>query len=210
MYTQRQRVLPALGKEAEVRAQLTDWAKHLQAQGRNLALLAQLFSAEGPAVVALTRAEDLNTLDRYRRESLADADWQARAARLTPLLRGPVATVVVENLIPPGGSGPVGIVHRASGFPALGQERRFRELTEEFVRTRQAAGARLGMAVRLFSPIGPVVEVTRVHPDLAALQQARTAEAEAEATRQVVESAAELSRAPIQVRVFEVLVPFPS
>ena len=208
MYTQRQRVLPALGKEAEVRAQLTDWAKHLQAQGRNLALLAQLFSAEGPAVVALTRAEDLNTLDRYRRGSLADADWQARAARLTPLLRGPVATVVVENLIPPGGSGPVGIVHRAAGFPALGQERRFRELTEAFVRTRQAAGARLGMAVRLFSPIGPVVEVTRVHPDLAALQQARTAEAEA--TRQVVESAAELSRAPIQVRVFEVLVPFPS
>ena len=208
MYTLRQRALPALGKEAEVRALMTDWAKHLQEQGRNVALSAHLFSAEGPAVVVSTRAEDLNTLDRYRRESLADADWQARAARLRPLLRGPVATAVAENLMPVSGSGPVGIVQAAAGFPALGQERRFRELTEEFVRTRQAAGERIGMAVQLFSPIGPVVQVTSAHPDLAALEQVRTERAEA--TRQVVRALHELSREPIQVRLLEVLVPFPS
>jgi len=207
VYTLRQRAQPALGKEAEVRAQLTDWVKHLQAQGRSVALSAQLFSAEGPAVFALTRAEDLNTLERYRRENTADADWQARAARLTPLLRGPVATTVSEDLIPSGG-GPAGIVQAAVGFPALGQERRFRELTEEFVRTRQAAGERIGLKVRLFSPIGPVVQVTSLHPDLAALEQAR--KERAEATRQVVQALHELSREPIQVRVLEVLVPFPS
>jgi hypothetical protein len=88
------------------------------------------------------------------------------------------------------------------------QERRFRELTEEFVRARQAAGLRIGMGVRVFSAIGPVVEVTSAYPDLAALDQAR--QEGAEATRQVVRAVHELSRAPIQVRVFDVLVPFPS
>jgi hypothetical protein len=207
VFTLRQRVLPALGKGAEVRAQLTDWAQHLQGQGRALALSAQLFSAEGPALVVSTRAEDLNALDRYRRESQADADWQARAARLLPLLRGPVGAVVAEALLPVGGGGPAGVVQRAAGFPAPGQERRYREVTEAFVRARQAAGVRIGLGVRVFSASGPVVEVTSVHPDLAALERARTEGAEA--TREVVQALAELSRAPIQVRVFEVLVPFP-
>jgi hypothetical protein len=169
---------------------------------------AQLFSAEGPALVGAVRAEDLNALDRYRREGQADADWQPRAARLAPLLRGPVGTVVSEELLPPGGRGPAGIIQRAFGFPAPGQERRFRELTEEFVRARQAAGERIGMGVRVFSPLGPVVELTGAYPDLATLEQARTEGAEA--TRQVVRALHELSREPIQVRVFEVLVPFPS
>jgi hypothetical protein len=62
--------------------------------------------------------------------------------------------------------------------------------------------------VRLFSPVGPVVQVTSVYPDLAALAQARTEGAEA--TRQVVRTLHEVSREPIQVRVLEVLVPFPS
>jgi hypothetical protein len=208
VFTLRQRVLPALGKVAEVRAQLTDWAQHLQEQGRHLALLAQLFSAEGPALVVATRAEDLNALDRYRRESQADADWQRRAARLLPLLRGPVATTVSEVLLPVSGGGPVGIVQAVAGFPALGQERRYRETTEEFVRARQAAGDRAGMAVRVFSAIGPVVEVTTVHPDLADLDRAR--KERAEGARQVTQALAELSREPPQGRLFEVLVPYPS
>jgi hypothetical protein len=208
VFTLRQRVLPALGKAAEVRAQLTDWAQHLQEQGRPVALLAQLFSAEGPALVVTTRAEDLNTLDRHRRESQADADWQRRAARLLPLLRGPVATTVSEVLLPVSGSGPVGIVLAAAGFPALGQERRYRETIEEFVRARQAAGDRAGLAVRLFSATGPVVVATSVHPDLADLDRAR--KGRAEAARQVTQALAELSRAPFQQRLFEVLVPYPS
>jgi hypothetical protein len=208
VYTLRQRILPALGQEAEVRAQVTDGAQRLQEQGRHVAASAQLFSSEGPVLVLSTRAEDLNTLDRSRREILADADWQARVARLVALLRGPIETVVSEVLIPPGGSGPVGIAQRAAGFPAPGQERRFREITEEFVRARQAAGVRIGMAARVFSATGAVVEVTSAHPDLAALDQTR--KEGAEAACQVTQALHELSRAPIQVRVFEVLVPFPS
>ena len=102
----------------------------------------------------------------------------------------------------------MGVVQAAAGFPALGQERRFRETTEEFVRARQAAGDRAGMGIRLFSATGPVVEVTSVHPDLADLDRAR--KGRAEAARQVTQVLGELSREPHQGRVFEVLVPFPS
>jgi hypothetical protein len=208
VYILRQHVLPALGKGPEVQAQLTDWVQYVQAQGRQVALLGQLFSAEGPALVVSTRAEDLNALERHRRESLAGADFQARAARLAPLLRGPVATVVAEVVIPVGGGGPVGVIQAATGFPAPGQERRYREITEAFVQDSQAAGVRIGMGVRVFSAIGPVVGVTSAHPDLAALERER--KARAEAARPVLQALAELSREPLQVRVFEVLVPYPS
>jgi len=64
------------------------------------------------------------------------------------------------------------------------------------------------MGVRVFSAIGPVVGVTSAHPDLAGLEQAR--KERAEAARPVSQALAEVSRAPGQTRVFEVLVPYPS
>src|SRR5712692_7289324 len=134
MYTLRQRLLPALGKETEVRAQLADWVKQLQAR-RNLALVAQLFSSDGPSLIVSTRADDLNTLERYRHENMTDDDWQARAATLVGLLRGPVAAIVDEVLIPVSGSGSVGIVQRSVGFPTPGKEGQFRSITEDFVKS---------------------------------------------------------------------------
>jgi hypothetical protein len=208
MYTHRQRVLPALGKEAEVRAQLTDWVKHLQGMGRNIALLQRLFSSEGPGLVASTRADDLNVLEKIRHENLADADWQARAAKLVALLRRPVRAVVADQVIPVSGSGPVGVVQRSLGFAALGKENQFRSIAEEFVRSSQAAGVRMGMGVRIYSSTGTVLEVTSVFPDVAALDRSR--QERQSITRDVVQAVHELSREPIQVRLFEVLVPFPS
>jgi len=208
MYTLRQRVWPALGKETEVRAQLTDWVKQLQGKGRNLALAQQLFSSDGPVLVVSTRADDLNALEQIRHENLADPDFQARAAKLVALLRGPVQVVVAETLIPVSGSGPVGVVQRALGFPALGKEQQVRAITEEFVKASQSAGVRIGMAQRVFSSTGSVLEVTSVFPDLAALD--RTRQERAAITRDVVQAGQELSREPIQARVFELLVPFPS
>jgi hypothetical protein len=208
MYTLIQRALPALGKEADVRAQLTEWAQQLQAKGRNLSVAAQLFSSDGPALIVSTRADDLNTLERYRHENMQDADWQNRAARLTQLLRGPVAAIVSERLILPTGSGPVGIVSRAVGFPALGKEREFRSITEDFVKASQAAGVRMGMSVRIFSSMGSAIEVIATHPDLAALDKTR--KERASATREVVQAVHQLSREPIRQRIYEVLVPFVS
>jgi hypothetical protein len=208
MYTHRQRILPALGKEAEVRAQLTDWVKQLQSKGRNIALLQRLFSSEGPGLLVSTRADDLNALEKIRHENLADADWQARAAKLVALLRGSVQSVVAEQVIPGSGSGPVGVVQRALGFAALGKENQFRSITEEFVRSSQAAGVRMGMGVRVYSSTGSVLEVTSIFPDVAALD--RTRQERLPITREVVQGLHEISREPILVRLFEVLVPFPN
>lgn len=208
MYTLRQRALPALGKEADVRAQMTDWIKHLQTQGRSVALLTQLFSSEGPAVVVVTRADDLNTLERYRRENLADADWQARAARVVALLRAPVSALVHETLIPLSGTGPVGVIQRAVGFPALGKENQFVSLAEQLVKDAQAAGVRAGMSRRIFSSMGAAIELVSGYADIAALDQARRDRQSA--VREFLRAAHEVSRDPFRVRVFEVLVPLPS
>jgi len=53
-----------------VRAQLTDWAKHGQSQGRQIALGQRLFSTEGQAFIVVTLADDLAGLDRSARERL--------------------------------------------------------------------------------------------------------------------------------------------
>ena len=208
MYTHRQRVWPALGKEAEVRAQLIDWAKQLQGKGRNLALSQRLYSSDGPVLVASTRADDLNTLEKFRHESLVDQDWQARAAKLVALLRRPVQSVIAETLIPVSGSGPAGVVQRAIGFPALGKERQVRSIVEDFVKAAQSTGVRMGMGQLVYNSTGTVIEVTSVFPDVAALD--RTRQDRVAITREAAQAVHELSREPIQTRVFEVLLPFPT
>jgi hypothetical protein len=209
MYQLTQRVLPALGKEAEVRAMLTEGAQRDQAtKGRNVAVSVQLFSPDGPAFIVVTRADDLTTLERYRHENLEDADWRHRVAELLPRLRAPVVTMVAERLIAAGGSGPVGIVTRAAGFPALGQEREFRSITEDFVKASQAAGVRISMSQRIFSPIGVVFGVQAAYTDMAAFDKSR--QERASATREVLRAAHQISRAPIIQRLFEVLVPLRS
>jgi hypothetical protein len=206
VYMLRQRALPALGKEAEVRAQLTDWGKHLQTQGRSVAVSAQVFSSDGPALVVATRADDLNTLERYRHENLGDSDWQARAARVVALLRAPVSALVHETLMPVSGSGPAGVIQRAVGFPALGKDDQYVSLAEQFVKDTQAAGVRAGMSRRIFSSIGAVIELVSAYADVAALDQARRERQSA--IREFVQRAHEVSREPTRLRVFEVLLPF--
>jgi hypothetical protein len=209
MYQLTQRVLPALGKEAEVRAILIEGAQHDQAtKGRDVGVSVQLFSPDGPAFLVVTRADDLTTLERYRHENLEDADWRSRVAELLQRLRAPVATMVAERLIPASGSGSIGIVTRAAGFPALGKEREFRSITEDFVKASQAVGVRIGMSQRIFSPIGVVFGVQAVYTDMADFDKSR--QERASATREVVQAAHQISRAPIIQRVFEVLVPLRS
>jgi len=105
-----------------------------------------------------------------------------------------------------GGSGPVGIVTAAVGFPALGKEREFRSATEDFVKASQAAGVRIGLSQRIFSSTGMVFEVNAAYPDLAAFDKSR--QERMSATREVVQTAHQISREPIRQRVYEVLVPF--
>lgn len=207
MYTQRQIIHPALGKEAEVRALLTDRIRNAQSK-RDVALLTRLFSSEGPALVVATRVPNLETLDSHRKENLADSDFQAFAARLSTLLSGPVLSHITEVLIPMSGSGAPGVVQRAVGFPAPGKERQVRSICEEFVKARQGLGIRASLGTRIFSATGSAIEVTTVYADLAALDKVR--KEHSQLARDASQAVSELSRAPIQQRLFEPLVPFKS
>ena len=207
MYQLTQRALPGLGKEAEVRALLIEEAQRQQVtKGRNVAVSVQLFSSDGPAFNFSTRADELNTLEQYRHENVEDDDWRNRVEKLVQLLRAPVVTLVSESLIGLSGSGPVGIVTRAVGFPALGKEREFRSITEDFVKASQAAGVRIAMSQRIFSSTGIVFEVQAAYTDLAAFDKSR--KERASATQEVARAAHAISREPIRQRVYEVLVPF--
>ena len=206
MYSLRQRIYPALGREGEVRALVTEMAKYSQGKGRDVALLSRIFSSEGSALVAVTRAESLDALESYRRENTSDGEWLARAAKLSGMLRAPVQVGVFDMVIPPSGSGPAGIVARAHGFPALGKERQARSVLEEYVQSSQRAGVRQGLGVALFSATGPTLEITTVHESLAALE--RTRQERRSQIAEVAQAMGEISRAPIAQRIFEVVVPF--
>ena len=208
MYSQRQRIYPALGKEREARAQLEDWVRTRQAKGRDLALLTRIFSSEGSALVVLGRAEELSTIEEWRRSNAADPDFQARSAKLVEIVRQPVQTSLFDMVIPvPRGSGGT-IVVRAHGYPKPGKERPARSIVEELARSGQAAGVRQGVGVGIYSSTGSVIELTTVYADLAELGRVRKERASimGEATR----AFGELSRAPIAQRMFEVVVPFKS
>lgn len=210
MFMQRHRIYPALGKEAEVRALLTDWVRHAQGQGDQAALAQRILSSEGPNLVVARRYDDLVTLDKTRQANLADADWQARLATLSALIREPVRTVLDESLIQPSGrsSAPTGVLRRAGYQPALGKERQVRLMLEEFVQNGQAAGhTQLSLWQRVFSEVGVQFSITATYADMAELAQVRQARAAIRQT--LVEAVSELSRAPVAVRLFEVLVPFP-
>jgi hypothetical protein len=207
MYNHRQRIIPALGKAAEVRAHLTEWVKHLQGQGRNIALTTRIFSSDGPLLTVNTRAEDLATFERYRQESMTDSDWQSRAAKLMGLLASPVHSVLSETLSAPPPGGAVGIVQRAICLPAVGKDRQVRSILDEFVQDGQKAGVRVGLGRQIYSSTGPAFILTSLYPDLAALDKTR--QERAKITGDAAQAVSELSRAPIQVRLFEVLVTYP-
>jgi hypothetical protein len=81
MFMLRHRIYATLGKEAEVRAFMSDWVKHAQGRGESAAQAQRIFSSEGPVLVVARRYEDLAALDERRRANQADADWQELGLR---------------------------------------------------------------------------------------------------------------------------------
>ena len=203
------RIYPTLGKEAEVRAFITDWVKHAQEQGERAALLQRIYSSEGSMLAVLRQYDDLAAADARRRDNLADADWQARVARLNTLIRGPLQQALAESIVPIVRSDdPVGIVQRVFFYPASDKAGELRGRLEAFVRAEHAAGRnQVGLAQLIFSGTGPVQIVTATYADMAELDRRRI---ERESVVQPFAAAAALlCRAPIAQRLFEVVVPLP-
>jgi hypothetical protein len=209
MFMLRHRIHATLGQEAEVRAFMSDWVRHAQEEGESVALAQRIFSSEGSVLVVARRYEDLEALDERRRAHQADADWQARVARLGTMIREPVRQTLEENLVPPiAGTAPIGVVLRAFFQPAAAKIGQVRSTLEEHVRDEQAAGrGQIGLFQHIFSEAGATFTVTATHADLAEL--ARVRQERAAAIQAITAAVGEMSRAPVAVRLLEVVVPFP-
>ena len=210
MFMLRHRIYASLGKEADVRAFMSDWVKHAREEGESVALAQRIFSSEGPVLVVARRYEDLVSLDERRRANQADADWQARVARLSTMIREPVRQTLEESLVPPiASTASIGIVLRAFFQPTAGKIGQMRSTLEEHVRSEQVAGrGQIGLFQHVFSETGAMFTITATHADLAEL--ARVRQERAAAVQALTATVGEMSRAPVAVRLLEVVVPFPS
>lgn len=208
MITVRTRIFPALDRVAEARDFLTQWAKIAQGNGQNLALTQRIYSSEGPVLVVARRYEDLAAADAGRRENLADADWQQRLGTLNSMVRSPILQNLEETIVAVIPTSPVGVVRRVFFAPKSESIGQLRSMLTEFVQDRHKSGQTgVGLTQHVFSAIGPLLTVTTVHSDMAALDQVRRQRAaEAQA---LVTATAPLCRGPIAVRLLEVVVPFP-
>ena len=211
MITVRVRIHPTLGKEADVRAFMADWVKSAQEQGEKLGLAARIFSSEGSMLLVPRRFDDLAAADARRRETLGDAAWQERLAKLTTMIREPVRQTIEETIVPPTTSdlSKVGIVQRAFFYPKLDKVGEVRSTLESFVREAHASGMnRVGLSQQLFSENGPLQVVTALRTDLADLDRQR--QERAATVGALVAAISPKLRAPIAVRLLEVVVPLPS
>lgn len=210
MYRQVTRIQPALGKGLEVRGMLADWVREDQARKkRRVGLGQRIFSSEGATLIVTRLAESLDELESIRKESLADADFQTRAAALAPNLGEPVKTAVFESIVlaPPPSSART-VASYASIYPAPGKERRIVGILEEFVKGAHADGVTMGLWRRIYSSDGPVLQIVGRYADVADMDRVRRERQTA--VREAVTAVAELSRAPIAQRITETVVPIPS
>jgi len=209
MITVRARFYPTIGKEAEVRDFLAEWVKSAQAQGEKAGLAARIFSSEGSALIVPRRFDDVAAADARRRENQADRDWQGRVAKVNTMLRAPILQSIEETVVQPVPSDTeIGAVQRAFVYPAGDKVGAVRSILEQFVRDAHATGrGGLMLSQQVFSETGPLLVLTATDTDVAALDQRRRERA---ATIQdMVQAIAPLVRAPIAVRLLQVVVPLP-
>jgi hypothetical protein len=207
MFMQRTRIAPATGRLPEVEALLVERATAAQGWGRRVGLARRIFSSDGVALSATLVADDVAGIERVRQENLADPSFQALGAKMAPLLREVPTVRMLESLVTAPRTGTT-ITVLASVSPAPGKEAQVTARLDEFVRAGQAAGVTTGLWRRVFSSDGPMLAVISRYADLAELDRVR--KERAEATRDLAAAIGELLRAPVEQRLFEVVVPLPS
>jgi hypothetical protein len=210
MLTVRVRIYPSLDKVADVRTFMTQWIKAAQGQGEQVALTQRIYTSEGPMLMVPRRYDDMAALDARRLENLADSAWQERLAKLGTMISQPVRQAIEDTVVPPVASDtPVGIVRRAFFHPVMDKVGQFRSTLAEAVQKRQAAGqGQIALMQQIFSDAGPTLIITTTHANLTELDRDRRERASD--VDAILASVAGMSRAPVVVRLLEVLVPFPS
>ncbi len=211
MFMQRTRLAPAFGKEVEVREAIADIVRGWQAKGRRVELSQRIISSEGTLLVVTSLADDIGELETMRRENLADQTFQKHVAHVSPLLRDTAKTLLAESLLmaPSTLTGPPPTVTQLLSFyPTPGKESDLIRILEERVRSAHADGIRAGLWRRIYSSDGPAMLMVARFADLSDLDRHR--EARRSGVQAVAATIGELSRAPVQMRLTEAVVPMPS
>jgi hypothetical protein len=189
----RTRLAPALGKTADAKRILTDHIRHLQSQGQRVTLTERILSSEGPMLLVTQIAPELAEIEQTRRYRLTDADFQARAGQLLPLLSVAPRSTLWESVVDmPSNPPPTTIGELIFFYPAIGMQR-------QLERPRS-------LWRRIYSSDGPMLQGVNRYADLADLDQAR--KAAAPLIEQRAPAVIEVSAAPIQRRLVETIVPF--
>jgi hypothetical protein len=207
MFMQRSWLAPSLGKGQQVEGEVAEYWKSVQSKGRLVAVGRRILSSDGPMVTVTTFAEDMAQLDQLRRGTLDDAGFQAHAAKVSPLLREPVKTFVLESIVAGTRRSGTTIGVSSVAFPAPGKERQIVSICEELVRSGQAAGLATSLWRRVYSSDGPMILVMARYADLAEFDKVR--KERGQISREAAMAVSELSRAPIAQRIVETIVPLP-
>jgi hypothetical protein len=207
MFIQRTRIVPATGKLPEAEMLLVERVKAAQGRGQRVGLARRIFSSDGAALSVTLVADDLAGIEQVRQANLADPSFQAMVAKLAPLLHEAASVRVLESLLTAPRTGTT-ITLLVSVAPAPGAEVQVASQLEEFVRAGQAAGVTTSLWRRVFSSDGPMLAVIFRYADLAELDRVR--KERAAATRDLAAAIGGHLRAPVQQRLFEVVVPLPN
>jgi hypothetical protein len=207
VYMHRTRLAPALGKTADAKRILTDHIRHLQSQGQRVTLSERILSSEGPMLLVTQIAPELAEIEQARRYRLTDADFQARAGQLLPLLSVAPRSTLWESVVDmPSNPPPTTIGELIFFYPAIGMQRQLERVLTEIVQDLQKMGPPRSLWRRIYSSDGPMLQGVNRYADLADLDQAR--KAAAPLIEQRAPAVIEVSAAPIQRRLVETIVPF--
>lgn len=98
-YSTRHEFYPALGKQREVRSLLTEFAQHLQRQGRRVVLNARMFG-DGPAFVGILLYTDLAEMEQQNEQGRQDETAQDFGLKIAALSRTVAKSELFEVVVP--------------------------------------------------------------------------------------------------------------
>ena len=210
MYTQRIVHIPAIGKNADLRAALLERNASGNADAPH-ALGLTLFSP-APAFVHSIRFDNLAALETYMDRPL-DATFLAQGRKIDQCLAQQRISFLYEELA----QGPAGVAAtpkfliRNRHCPAAGKGRDLRAVLEERVSRGGVPGlVRARLSMQLASLDGPAFQVTLLFASMADMEMYRSANQADSAFVAYQTKVASLSRTPMQQRIQRILANFPA
>ncbi len=211
MYTQRIVHIPAIGKNADLRAALLERNASGSADAPH-SLSMSLFSP-APSFVHSIRFESLAAIEKYQdRPGVRDATFLAQGRKIEECLAQQRITLLYEDLAQgPGATANSKFLIRNRHCPAGGKGPELRAVLEERVSRGGVSGlVRARLSRQVASLDGPAFSVTLLFASMADMDLYRSANDKDAAFGPYQNKVASLSRTPMQQRIHRILANFPA